>query len=472
MTTPERQQLLIGARRCLCAAWIAIAGGCGGAPAVVDPPPPAVDAATAAEGSSVATPEAAPTVVALPARPAHELERTFAALAAIDDGRADAGPVRILHIGDSHAASDTLTGRLRSLFTGRFGGAGRGYLYPGLPWESYRQQHAEYDATGAWTATLGVRRQWDAPLALGGVRMDGEAGAAFERSVCDRCTVATEVDEASVSWLASPGAGRFRVDTDVATLEVDAHADVAGLRVTRLPSGGTLRVTVLAGVVSFFGSALDAGSAGVTYEVVGMNGGRADQWVAFDDALTRDELAWRRPTLVVVAFGTNEAWGSTYRDADDGDASRALARLDEYEQSYEQLVRRYVEGAGGADCLVLLPPDCHEPDSACVDIGGDCLRRAPESLARVAAAQREVAERLGCAIWDQQAAMGGDGGMDRWQRHDPALGGRDGVHLTSAGYVVMAEQLFADLRTSYEAWRAGAPTPLQTTPVAAVAADE
>ncbi len=45
----------------------------------------------------------------------------------------NAYPVNILHLGDSHTASDKFSGRLRQLFQRRFGSAGRGMLPMGLP---------------------------------------------------------------------------------------------------------------------------------------------------------------------------------------------------------------------------------------------------------------------------------------------------------------------------------------------------
>ena len=71
----------------------------------------------------------------------------FASLAALDDKEARA-PVRILQIGDSHTANDSLSGRMRERLQGRFGAAGRGWLPAGIPFKYYRPHLVEVHETG------------------------------------------------------------------------------------------------------------------------------------------------------------------------------------------------------------------------------------------------------------------------------------------------------------------------------------
>ncbi len=58
------------------------------------------------------------------------------ALASLEAGRTQR--VNILQIGDSHTAGDHFSGRLRELFQGQFGNAGRGMLPPGSPFPYWR----------------------------------------------------------------------------------------------------------------------------------------------------------------------------------------------------------------------------------------------------------------------------------------------------------------------------------------------
>jgi len=82
------------------------------------------------------SPEAPPPVEPQRLASPEALAPFFAAL----DDRADRRPVRIMQIGDSHTANDSLSGRMRQHFQGRFGAAGRGWLPAGVPYKYYRPQ--------------------------------------------------------------------------------------------------------------------------------------------------------------------------------------------------------------------------------------------------------------------------------------------------------------------------------------------
>ena len=71
----------------------------------------------------------------------------FAALAALEQRQAQR-PVRIVQIGDSHTANDSLSGRLRERFQQQFGEAGRGWLPAGIPYKYYRPQLVSVSESG------------------------------------------------------------------------------------------------------------------------------------------------------------------------------------------------------------------------------------------------------------------------------------------------------------------------------------
>src|SRR5580704_618750 len=71
----------------------------------------------------------------------------FAALAALEERQAQ-DPVRVLQLGDSHTANDSLSGRLRDRFQARFGDAGRGWLPAGIPFKYYRPHQVSVSETG------------------------------------------------------------------------------------------------------------------------------------------------------------------------------------------------------------------------------------------------------------------------------------------------------------------------------------
>src|SRR5271163_2452278 len=67
--------------------------------------------------------------------------------ASLDDKDAR-GPVRLLQIGDSHTANDSLSGRMRERLQARFGAAGRGWLPARIPFKSYRPHLVSVSESG------------------------------------------------------------------------------------------------------------------------------------------------------------------------------------------------------------------------------------------------------------------------------------------------------------------------------------
>ncbi len=80
-----------------------------------------------------------------------KLAAFYNALAGLETGAA-ASPVTVLHLGDSHIASDRITGEVRELMQARFGDAGRGLMMPGFPFPYYKAPGFDFEKIGEWTA--------------------------------------------------------------------------------------------------------------------------------------------------------------------------------------------------------------------------------------------------------------------------------------------------------------------------------
>src|SRR5262249_42631252 len=88
----------------------------------------------------------------------------FEALAALD-ARPGTGVGRVLQIGDSHTANDSLSGRVRERLQARFGAAGRGWLPAGIPFKFYRPQLVSVSESG-WQHYRPADRDAGVPLGL------------------------------------------------------------------------------------------------------------------------------------------------------------------------------------------------------------------------------------------------------------------------------------------------------------------
>lgn len=408
-------------------------------------------------------------------RSAHPLAQFYAGLRQLDEHPDNDAVVRITQIGDSHTASDTFTGPVRSALQDRFGDGGRGYLAAGRPWRSYRQRNASYGMSDGWSPEIGLYgRAKD--YALSGARIHTDAGGEWiKRGPCNACGAGKTAEHLQIFYLKQPNGGAFDVQIDELNVaRVQSHADDESIGVLEVPLDGhehTVHIeTVGDGTVTLFGTSMRDGG-GVILDSIGLNGAQLRHYLAFNEHKTREELASLSPDLVIIAFGANEAMARRYRVRNPiTDAVELLEKLQNYHREILELLERYREAAPSSDCLILLPPDMLAGSGAhCIDYtfesemlsGQRCIEQPAANFAGILNAQRYAAQSAGCAVWDQQHAMGGEGSMDIWR--ELRLASRDGVHLRSAGYRRLADAFVSDLLENYESWRDGEVQDLPTT---------
>jgi lysophospholipase L1-like esterase len=378
------------------------------------------------------------------------LHRFFAALSALDRHRTRA-PVRIIQIGDSHTANDTLSGRMRELLQRRFGDAGRGWLPAGVPYKYYRP-HLVTVAELGW-------RQLKAGDA-GAVPLGLDAAVAQSMPPAARMTLAASAgdafDHVAVEFIARPDGAPLSIRADqrlIAQVRTSAPRDRVRRVHYRLPHPvQELEVAALgSGSATLLGWAAERSRPGIIYENHGTIGATAALLAAMDPDTVAFELADRRPALLIVAFGTNEGFKDTLD-------------LHHYAARFEADVAGLAARAPRASILIIGPPDGNRrgagcaarPDKSpdeCVEAGDrtNCVWREPVHLAAVRHVQQRIAARRGWAFWDWSAAMGGACSMDRLSRRDPPLAFPDHVHLNKNGYVAIADMLYGDLMRAYAA---------------------
>lgn len=402
-----------------------------------------------------------------PERSAHPLAQFYEGLKALEAQPDGEAVVRITQIGDSHTASDTFTGPVRSALQDRFGDGGRGYLAAGRPWRSYRQRNASYDMSDGWSPEIGLYGHSE-DYALSGTRIHTDAGGEWiKRGPCTQCGAGKTAEHLQVFYLTQPNGGAFDVRIDgVRAARVQSDADDENIGVFEMPLDGhehTVHIeTVGDGTVTLFGTSMRDGG-GVILDSIGLNGAQLRHYLAFNEHNTRDEMASLSPDLVIIAFGANEAMARRYRVKNPiTDAVELLEKLQNYHREILELLERYREAVPSAECLILLPPDMLAgSDAGCIDYtfesamlsGRRCVQQPAANFAGILNAQRYAAQSAGCAVWDQQRAMGGEGSMDIWR--ELRFAARDGVHLRSEGYRLLADAFVSDLLENYETWRNG-----------------
>ena len=373
---------------------------------------------------------------------AEALTGVFEALAATEAGQR-ARPVHILQIGDSHTAGDRVTGKLRADLQARFGAAGRGVLPPGQPFDGYAPYQVRMASAGWTSERAPLQPPSGAPsprVGLAGMRTTGGEGALIgfdldpgaEASVVGVCGRARGAG-AGLSVEAG-GLGRgLDFNGPSPDQEVCRELTLAGprssVRLSPLDRGLVMDSVMLSGA-----------RPGVIVSSLGVIGATLRDLASRDEAIAASELALWRPSLVVLAFGTNEGF-------DDGLDARA------YEALLRGQIARMRRLAPAASLMLLGAPDALRSGAA----GGcsaDGQRAPPLSLAVVRDVQRRVAADMGVAFWDWQGRMGGTCSADRLASGDDPLMRGDRVHFTSTGADWIGGVLSHDLLTAFDAWKA------------------
>lgn len=350
------------------------------------------------------------------------------------------GRASLVFFGASHTEGDYWTGHLRRLLQDRFGDLGHGWILPAAH-SGYRGQDVNRCQSDGWAVDWPGRREGRADGLYGvhGLAVtsaDPDAFAWVQTTVDNHRGRAFEmVDLYLLGW---PTGGTLLVTVDGgAPVEVSTRTPSVELIRRRLYVGdGPHRVEVRPkgdGEVRLFGANLFRGRSGlgvdgeggVLVHALGIRGKTARSRLDWHPDMAAVGLASLYPSLVVLAYGTNE-----------GNDPRLT--LDQYRDDLEEVLTRLRAGAPEVPCVLVGPSDRAEP-----------VRRDHWAIwtrtAEIAQVQREVAPEFRCAFWDWQAATGGPGSAVAWRLLQPPLLQKDGIHFTREGYERSAELFLAAL---------------------------
>ena len=330
--------------------------------------------------------------------------------------------LRVLQFGDSHTASDDWPGAIRGFLQAKFGEGGPGFVHAGHPFEGFRRFDAKGSESRGWRADGLLSRTGDGLYGLSGVRQStAQAGE----------TITLDASGSSVElfYWKQAGGGAVSIEDNGAplgTIETEGEAGPGFWRkqVAAGPHHFVLR-TESSSPVTVFGWAVDQ-DRGLTWETLGLNGAQADLLLLWNESLMKAQIERRDPSLIVLAYGTNEARRSDWT-------------METYRDMLRQVLKRLRAAAPLASVLVIGAPD------QSIRSGGRWTTF--DGVDRILSAQREAALAEGCAFWNLRMAMGGKGSMKQWVVAGLAQG--DFVHLTGTGYHLWGQSLSQLLIQNY-----------------------
>jgi lysophospholipase L1-like esterase len=192
------------------------------------------------------------------------------------------------------------------------------------------------------------------------------------------------------------------------------------------------------GAARIYGIAAERPGPGLVYDSLGLNGAsvtvlsrmyNAQHWAA--------ELQHRKPDLVIVNYGTNEADFAAFVHKD-------------YEKELREALRRLRAALPDAAILVMSPMDRAKKNA-------DGVIETMETIPEIVAIQRRVARDTGCGFFDTFRAMGGAGTMARWYTEKPRLVSADFIHPGPQGAKIVATAFTRELIAGLERYRHAVP---------------
>lgn len=339
-------------------------------------------------------------------------------------------PLRIIQLGDSHTAGDYFTGQLRLRLQRQFGNAGIGWLTPGYI-TNQRSHQVLLRSQGKWTLSDSKIAKHSGTFPLGGL-INTSAGNSIlelkikEEPAAGQWQLSIWQQSRQTPWSLAlaggklsklPGQGAANSAWRLSSQVLDAHR-VNGLRLLA-PAGGKL-----GGVI------LDRQAPGITLDALGINGAVANVISRWDTASLQQQLQWRDPHLIILAYGTNEAFGKDLIP-------------DTYETELRSVIRKLRAAAPNAAILLVGAPSAAK--SKAPNSNGGCKLPLPPSLIKVQNSQRRIARQEKTLYWDWGAMMGGNCGAQLWLKQSTPFMRPDLIHMSPEGYAASADALYMAL---------------------------
>lgn len=331
-------------------------------------------------------------------------------------------PVAIVQLGDSHTAADLFSGELRRLLQARYGDGGIG-LVPATAVPGIRHDRVIINSEPRQWTLVSARNQQSSQFPLGGYLSIPQAAQPVVTLKArdddhQRYRISALYQAASNSTLVANRTQRRMLPATAGKWQLSPAFPNLGLPVqmSLQPSQG-----VVLGGWYIQGQK----NSGVTLSALGINGARlevVDKW----QPGWQDSLKALRPDLVILAYGTNEAFDDTL--------DLAL-----YQTQLDTTLTRLRQDMPRSAILLVGPPDSIKQRKA-----RSCAARQPQPLAAVVRIQRQLAQKHKALFWDWQGYMGGPCSIATWQAQGLARG--DLVHLTADGYRKSAAGLYQFLK--------------------------
>ena len=319
--------------------------------------------------------------------------------------------LRIVYLGDSHIQADFGGDVVRQRLNRAAGNAGRGLIIPFKIAGTNQPNDYTFSTTGPTVASRLLKQPWPTDMPFTGIGVQ-----TLDHETTFHITVPTEANQLRILYRGPEPEIKAVYGSDVAQAVEHSIVSASHVNIDSAMTDLHMRVacdaeTTIAGVV------LENGNPGVLFHSIGNNGATYSTYNEVDRF--GKELRQLSPYLVIIALGTNEAFGTFTEESLATDMAVLIADI-----------RRY---SPQAKIMLVTPTECYRKRyrwrrgrrrQAGMTVNTKVLR------ARNVVA--EYAREHGIPLYDTYELAGGTGAAAKMKQAQVL--GRDGVHFTSAGY--------------------------------------
>lgn len=391
--------------------------------------------------------------------------------------------VTVVQIGDSHVQGPYFPQYIRQGLQGKWGNAGRGFVFPYRVAGTNGAVDVKFKASGEWTSVRNVKSNGSDAIGLSGIYLE-TADSDFIMEI----NLKESLEEVAQIKILSPHPERFKlsvankndllkkvtstqpykvksgdylgkiankfnttvksiqrangmknvnlragqslkIPNSISKTEVSSKVNFTDLSTTngitfQVPSGSNqlyLRAAQKASKYIIDGLLLETGKKGIHYHAIGVNGTKFSDYNKFPRFF--DQMAALNPDLILISLGTNESFYDTYTE------EQLKIDMDVFNR---EMIKR---GMTGSVLLTSPPPSMKK-------------RKIINSTATAYSYEMGVFANLNSwAFYDLHSVSKTSAAMPDW--FDAKLTSRDKIHFLEKGYQLQAELLVESILNAY-----------------------
>ncbi len=348
--------------------------------------------------------------------------------------------VNITHIGDSHIQADILSGSIRQKLQIRFGNAGRGLVFPYRSAKSNEPTSYKTITNVPWNYKRNVFFENPLPIGISGFTIETNDSLAeinllvkdqpklgysftkftlfhekglndFDITICDDMNCQRGIFK-STDKSTNPFVSELKFEKPIRQIYIrNRCSDTLNQKTSRI-----------------YGMLLENDSAGVLYNMIGVNGAEYRHYVM--SKYFTQQLTYLNSDLIIISLGTNEAFSMGFDK-------------DFFYRSIDTLVSSVKLTNPNACILITTPADSYRK-SRKGRVKNPDMRLAKETVVSYCL-QHNI------AFWNLYDIMGGYGSMGKW--YAMKLTAKDRVHFSGKGYQIQGDLFYNALMEGFEKYK-------------------